>query len=103
MKSIFKLKYLPVFALVLGGGLAFATATPYTKKANTTIWVRTGSSANPEEDQTWREGSLAEGCEDATKLCKGEFAENYNPNAHSDSENRVNNQSGSTILGYVED
>lgn len=91
MKSVFKLKYLPVFALVLGGGLAVATTE------------RPSSSLNVE----WRrnqhnEWSLGTGTciSTGTTLCRGTFPVGYDPNDSTNAANEAHTLS-EVQYGYV--
>jgi len=61
-------------------------------------WVRTGTTANP-DDNTWVQQSSGT-CEAADDICKADFPSGYNPNAHTYSQNVAN----ATILqdqGFV--
>lgn len=98
----FRIDYLLAASLMLAGGMAAVSTTGAPKnKVLTQTWVRTGTPAQPNRDNSWEIGSLSESCNAAEKLCKGVFEDGYNPNAHTDSENTAANQSGSIQTGYV--
>jgi len=93
MKKL-KLDYLFVAAMVLGSGLALATAEVASReKPMLVAWKRSQSNV-------WTQGAAPSSCGSASLLCHGTFPDGYDPNANSDSANRANTTTA-IVLGYA--